>query len=239
MIVIRRSNERGRADHGWLDTRHTFSFADYHDARFMGFSKLLVLNQDRVVPGEGFPTHSHRDMEIVSYVIEGALEHQDSTGTRSQIRPGDVQLMSAGRGVTHSEFNPSQSDRLHFLQMWVLPARRGTSPRYEQRAFPESERRGALRLVVAPDGREGALTIGQDARLYAGLVDGAERVRFELPEQRVAWLHVARGEVALDGERLDAGDGAAISDARTIELADGKGAEVALWDLPPVPRLTI
>jgi len=231
MIRIRRSSERGHANHGWLDTYHTFSFADYHDADFMGFRDLRVLNQDRVAAGEGFPRHGHRDMEIVSYVLEGALEHEDSMGNGSQMHPGEVQLMSAGTGVLHSEYNASRKDPLHFLQMWILPALPSTKPRYEQKAFSESERRGRLRLVVSPDGADGSLTIGQDVRLFAGLLDGAERVQHELPAGRDAWLHVARGRLALNGQALGPGDGAAIVDERTLTLDKGEGAELVLWEL--------
>lgn len=232
MIRIRRSQERGHADHGWLDTYHTFSFAEYHDPDFMGFSVLRVLNQDRVQAGHGFPRHGHRDMEIVSVVLEGVLEHQDSLGNGSRMRPGEVQLMSAGTGVLHSEYNGSEKDGLHFLQMWIVPARRGTTPRYEQKEFPAAERRGRLRLVVAPDGSDGALTIGQDARLYAGQLTGAESVRHALARERVAWLHVARGKLRLNGTALGAGDGAAIQDEPALVLDRGEEAELVLWDLP-------
>ena len=232
MITPRRSDARGHADHGWLDTWHTFSFASYVDPDFMGFSVLRVLNQDRVQAGRGFGTHAHHDMEIASYVLDGVLEHRDSMGTGSRMRPGDVQLMSAGTGVTHSEFNGSPRDDLHFLQMWIIPARRGTKPRYEQKEYPAAQRRGRLLLVAAPDGRDGALTIGQDARLFAGLLDGAERVTHALAPGRSAWLHVARGTVGLNGERLRAGDGAAIVGERSLELEHGERAELVLWDLP-------
>ncbi len=232
MIRIRRSGERGHANHGWLDTYHTFSFADYHDPDFMGFSVLRVLNQDRVDPANGFPRHGHRDMEIVSLVLDGVLEHKDSLGTGSQMRPGEVQLMSAGTGVLHSEYNGSKEHPLHFLQMWITPARQGATPRYEQRDFPAAERRGRLRLVVSPDGRDGSLTIGQDVRLYAGLLDGAEKARHELAPTRVAWLHVARGKLRLDGEVLGPGDGAAIIDESALALDQGEKAEFVLWDLP-------
>jgi len=232
MIRIRRSDERGHADHGWLDTHHTFSFADYHDPDFMGFSVLRVLNQDRVAPGHGFPRHGHRDMEIVSVVLEGVLEHEDSLGNGSQMRPGEVQLMSAGTGVLHSEYNGSEKDPLHFLQMWIEPARRGTKPRYEQKMFAPAERRGRLRLVVSPDARDGSLTIAQDARLFAATLDGAEKIRHELAPERVAWLHVARGKLQLNGERLGPGDGAAIVDEKALALEHGEGAELVLWELP-------
>ena len=232
MITIRRSRDRGHANHGWLDTFHTFSFADFYDPDFMGFGSLRVINQDRVAAGRGFPTHGHKDMEIVSYVLEGALEHADSMGNGSQMRPGDVQLMSAGRGVTHSEFNPSEAESLEFLQMWVYPRERATAPRYEQKAFAESERRGRLRLVVSPDGRDGSVTIGQDARLYASILGPGDRTVFELPAGRMAWLHVARGELSLNSERLSGGDGAAIRDERSFEIAGIADAELVLWELP-------
>ncbi len=232
MIQIRRSDERGHADHGWLDTYHTFSFANYYDPEFMQFGLLRVINQDTVAAGRGFGTHGHQDMEIVSYVLDGVLEHKDSMGNGSQMRPGEVQLMSAGRGVTHSEFNASHDQPLHFLQMWVFPRKRGTPPRYEQRAFSEEERRGKLRLVVSPDGSDGSLSIDQDARLYASLVGAGERAAHELPAGRAAWLHVARGKVKLNGEELGAGDGAAILDERRLELVGVEDAELVLWDLP-------
>ena len=234
MVTIRRSQERGHADHGWLDTYHTFSFGDYHDANFMGFSALRVINQDRVQGGQGFGTHGHADMEIVSYVLDGALEHKDSMGNGSQMRPGDVQLMSAGTGVRHSEFNASATGDLHFLQMWVIPAKKGTEPRYEQKNFPESERRGTPRLVVSPDGEDGSLTIGQDVRLYAGLLDGGEASRYELREGRSAWLHVARGELVLNDNRLGPGDGAAIRGESELLFERATGAEYVLWELPEV-----
>jgi redox-sensitive bicupin YhaK (pirin superfamily) len=231
MITIRRSQERGHADHGWLRTFHTFSFADYYDPEFMGFGCLRVINQDQVAVGRGFATHGHKDMEIVSYVLEGALEHEDSMGNGSRMRPGDVQLMSAGSGVTHSEFNPSSTEPLEFLQMWIYPRTRCTEPRYEQRAFSESERRGRLRLVVSPDGRDGSVTIGQDARLYAAILGPGDRTVFELPAGRMAWLHVARGELSLNGEQLSGGDGAAIRDERSVEIAGIADAELVLWEL--------
>jgi redox-sensitive bicupin YhaK (pirin superfamily) len=235
MITLRKSAERGHAQHGWLDTYHTFSFADYHDADFMGFGVLRVLNQDRVVPGAGFPTHGHRDMEIVTYVLEGTLEHSDSLGNGSRMTHGDVQLMSAGTGVLHSEFNASREESLHFLQMWVIPARRGTAPRYEQRRFPiESGEtpRGGLRLLVSPDGEAGSLTIGQDARLFGGTLAARAPVRHALPQGRSAWLHVARGDLRLGELALGAGDGAAIRDERELVLASDSGAELLLWELP-------
>ena len=232
MITIRRSEERGHADHGWLDARHTFSFAGYHDPDFMGFSELRVLNQDRVQPGRGFGTHPHADMEIVTYVLEGVLEHRDSMGNGSRILPGDVQFMSAGTGVTHSEVNASPHEVLHLLQMWVLPARRGTAPRYDQRTFPAEERRGRLRLVVSPDGAEGSITIGQDARLYAGLLGAGERALHEQDPRRRGWLHVARGRLRVNGLELGPGDGAAIQGEPRLELEGVEEAELVHWDLP-------
>jgi len=238
MIQPRRSNERGHADHGWLDTYHTFSFANYYDPEFLHFGHLRVLNQDRVVAGQGFGTHGHRDMEIVSYVLDGVLEHRDSMGNGSQMRPGDVQLMSAGTGVTHSEFNSSRTEALHFLQMWVFPRENGTQPRYEQKAFAPAERQGRLRLVVSPDGADGSLTIGQDAHLYAGLFAPGETTRHGLAAGRAAWLHVARGAVRLNGLELRAGDGAAIRDERELALEGVADAEVVLWEVPAEgPRL--
>ena len=231
MINIRRSEERGHADHGWLDTFHTFSFAEYYDADFMHFGALRVVNQDRVAPGRGFGTHGHKDMEIVSYVLDGVLEHKDSMGNGSQMRPGDVQLMSAGTGVTHSEFNGSGDDPLHFLQMWVFPRSKNTKPRYEQKEFSPEERRSQLRLVVSPDGAEGSLTIDQDARLYASLLAPGDRAEHELPQGRGAWLHVARGKVQLNGAELGPGDGAAIRDEGRLTLEGVEDAELVMWEL--------
>ncbi len=233
MIAIRRSDERGHADHGWLDTRHTFSFADYHDERFMGFSDLRVVNEDRVRPGEGFGTHGHRDMEIVSYVLEGELAHRDSMGNGSVIRPGEVQRMSAGTGVRHSEMNPSREHPVHFLQIWIIPSQNGLPPSYEQKAFAVAERRGRLRIVASPDGRDGSVTIHQDATLSLALLSSADRVRHEMRPGRVAWVQVARGEVTVNGNSLRAGDGAAVTDETALEIA-GKGpqdAEILLFDL--------
>lgn len=231
MLTPRRSSERGHADHGWLDAFHTFSFAEYMDPEFMGFETLRVLNQDRIGPAKGFGYHGHRDMEIVTYVLSGVLEHGDSMGTGSVIRPGEVQLMSAGRGVMHSEFNGSDEQDLHLLQMWVLPAERGGEPRYEQRPFAEAERRGRLRLVVSPDGAEGSLVIGQDARLYAGLLDGEERCSHALPASRAAWVHVAKGHLELNGIRLGPGDGAAVRDEPELTFTKGASAEFVMWEL--------
>jgi len=233
MITIRRAEERGHADHGWLDTRHTFSFADYHDPAHMGFGDLRVINEDRVQPGAGFPTHGHRDMEIISYVLEGELAHRDSLGNGSTIRPGEVQRMSAGTGVRHSEMNASASQPVHFLQIWILPSQRGLAPGYEQRAFPSEERRGRLRLVASPDGRDGSVTVHQDARLSIALLADGERVRHELASGRRAWVHVARGELTVNGSRLRAGDGAAVEDevALEIEGTSTPAAEVLVFDL--------
>jgi redox-sensitive bicupin YhaK (pirin superfamily) len=239
MISIRRSEERGHADHGWLDTRHTFSFADYLDERFMGFGDLRVINEDRVRPGGGFATHGHRDMEIVSYVLEGALSHRDSMGTGSTIRPGEVQRMSAGTGVLHSEMNASTERPVHFLQIWIVPSERGIAPGYEQKAFPEEERRGRLRVVASPDGQDGSVTIHQDATLSIGLLAPGDRVRHALAPGRAAWIQVARGEIALDGgEVLRAGDGAAVRDEAALEIEGrpGADAEVLVFDLAQPQR---
>lgn len=231
MIAVRPATERGHADHGWLDTRHTFSFASYHDPRHMGFRSLRVINEDRVKPGEGFGTHAHRDMEILTWVLEGALGHKDSMGNGSVIQPGDLQRMSAGTGVTHSEFNPSPEAGVHFLQIWLVPRERGLPPGYEQKRFPPEERRGRLRLIAAGDGRDGAVTIHQDADLWTTLLKPGESVRHALAPGRYAWLHVARGAVNLDGSTLGAGDGAAVSDEAALEITGAADAEVMLFDL--------
>jgi redox-sensitive bicupin YhaK (pirin superfamily) len=230
-MQIRRSQERGYADHGWLRSFHTFSFADYLDPRHMGFRALRVINEDRVAPGRGFGAHGHRDMEIISYVLEGGLAHKDSLGNGSVIRPGDVQRMSAGTGVTHSEFNPSQDELVHFLQIWIVPERRGITPSYQQKHFSEEERRGTLRLIAAPGGGNGAVTVHQDVRLYSALLGDGEAVGHELAAGRHAWLHVARGGIAVDGHELEAGDAAAFSEPRAIELRGRGAAEVLLFDL--------
>jgi len=231
MIALRKSDERGRADHGWLDSRHTFSFADYHDPDHMGFRSLRVINEDRVRPGQGFGTHPHRDMEILSYVLEGALEHKDSMGTSSVIRPGEVQRMSAGSGVRHSEYNPSRTDPVHFLQIWILPEKQGLQPGYEQREFPDPERRNRLRLVASRNGREGSLTIHQDVDLYATLLEGGGKVAHVLAPGRHAWVQVTRGSVTLNGQAMDAGDGAAVSGEKSLELSASENAEVLIFDL--------
>ncbi|MCG6873885.1 MAG: pirin family protein [Betaproteobacteria bacterium] len=231
MITVRKGGERGYADHGWLRSFHTFSFADYQDPRHMGFGALRVINEDRVQPGTGFGTHGHRDMEIISYVLEGALEHKDSMGNGSVIRPGDVQRMSAGRGVMHSEFNPSDRELVHFLQIWIEPNVRGISPGYEERRFDAATKRGALKLIASPDGRLGSVTIHQDASIYAALLDGTERAAHPLAAGRRAYVHVARGSVTVNGQPLEAGDALKATDTSEVVLENGKQAEVLLFDL--------
>lgn len=233
MITVRKAEDRGHFDHGWLDTRHTFSFADYHDPAQMGFRALRVINEDRVAPGEGFGRHGHRDMEILTYVLDGALAHEDSTGGAGTLRPGEVQRMSAGTGVTHSEFNGSKERPVHLLQIWLVPDRAGHAPSYEQKEFPDAERKGQLRLVASPDGREGSTTIHQDGRVYAALLEPDERVAHSLAPGRHAWVQVIRGEVEVNGVALRGGDGAALSDERAAELTGrgGETAELLLFDL--------
>ena len=231
MIQIRKSAERGHANHGWLDTYFTFSFADYFDATYVQFRTLRVMNDDRVAAGGGFPMHPHRDMEIVTYVLEGALEHRDSLGNGSLIKPGDVQYMSAGTGVTHSEFNASQTEPVHLYQIWMFPQKQGLKPAYGQKNFSETEKRGKLRLLVSPDGRDGSLKIRQDNELYASLLGKHETVKHDLKPDRHAYVQVARGSVTLNGNRLDEGDGAAISEENAVELTGVKDAEVLLFDL--------
>lgn len=230
MIQLRHRGERGHVNHGWLDTWHTFSFADYYDPRHMGFSVLRVINEDFVAPGMGFPTHPHRDMEIVTWILEGALEHKDSLGTGSVIRPGEAQRMSAGTGIRHSEFNPSKNEIVHLLQIWILPNRQGVTPSYEQTRFDDAALAERLCLIASPDGREGSVTIHQDARVYAARLNGAE-VTHALAPKRRAWVQVARGEVTLNGQRLAAGDGAAVENETMLRLA-GQGVEFLLFDLP-------
>jgi redox-sensitive bicupin YhaK (pirin superfamily) len=230
MIEIRKSEDRGHADHGWLRSYHTFSFADYYDAEHMGFGHLRVINEDRIQPGTGFGTHGHRDMEIISYVLEGELAHKDSMGNGSIIVPGDVQRMSAGKGVLHSEFNHAQ-DVTHFLQIWIEPSVTGIPPSYEQKHFDAASKRGRLRLVASPDGREGSVTIHQDAFVYAALLDGAHRAVHNLQPGRRAYLHVARGGLTANGQPLEAGDALKSVDAAEIALDRGKDAEVLLFDL--------
>jgi redox-sensitive bicupin YhaK (pirin superfamily) len=231
MEQIRRSGERGHANHGWLDSYHSFSFADYHDPRHMGYGPLRVINEDRVQPGQGFGTHGHRDMEIISYVLEGALAHQDSMGTGSTIVPGDVQRMSAGNGVRHSEFNHEKSKVTHFLQIWIEPSVSGIPPSYEQKHFAAEDKRGRLRLIASSDGTEGSVTIHQDARVYAGLFDGEERTSCSLAQGRLGYVHVARGSVEVNGKKLAAGD-ALKTDATDIRIEGGEHAEILLFDLP-------
>ena len=231
MITIRPAEARGHFDHGWLDTRHTFSFADYHDPKHTGFRALRVINEDRVRAGEGFGTHGHRDMEILTWVLEGRLAHRDSMGTGSTIGPGEVQRMSAGTGILHSEFNASDSEPVHFLQIWILPERYGMTPGYEQRRFPEEERRGTLRLVASRDGAQGSVTIHQDVRVYAGMLDAGVRADVELAEGRHAWVQVARGKARLGGQELAPGDGAAVTGERRLRLEGVESAELLVFDL--------
>lgn len=232
MITIRPANERGTANFGWLDSRHTFSFGQYYDPSHMGFSTLRVINEDKVDPGAGFSTHGHRDMEIISYVLDGALEHKDSIGTGSVIRPGDVQRMSAGTGILHSEYNASDTEPVHFLQIWVLPERRGLEPSYEQTQFSTEEKQGRLRLIGSRNGRDGSVTIHQDLDLYATVLSSAESVTHAIAPNRVAWLQVVRGSVQLNGQSLYAGDGAAIEQEPTLTLQGAsEDAEVLLFDM--------
>jgi redox-sensitive bicupin YhaK (pirin superfamily) len=232
MLTVRKARDRGHEDHGWLDTHHTFSFADYYDPQFMGFGSLRVINDDTVAPGGGYPPHAHRDMEIISYVIEGALEHKDSMGNGSVIKPGDVQRMSAGRGVRHSEYNASESDPVHFLQIWILPERAGLPSGYEQKFFADDDKRGRLRLVASPDGADGSVRIQQDARMFAALLEPAKAVTHAFAPGRRGWLHVVRGAATLDGRALGAGDGVAITGEERVSLgAPAGGGEVLLFDL--------
>jgi redox-sensitive bicupin YhaK (pirin superfamily) len=228
---ILRANERGHADHGWLNSYHTFSFADYYNPEAMGFRALRVINEDRVAPGGGFPPHGHRDMEIISYVLEGALAHKDSMGTGSVIKPGDVQRMSAGTGVTHSEMNASNKEGVHFLQIWIIPDRQGHKPGYEQKAFSREERQGTLRLVASPDGRDGSVSIHQDATLSAGLFAAGEQATVAVPDKRYGWIHVARGSVEIDGQKLSAGDALAAVGPGELALKGVEDAEVLVFEL--------
>ena len=233
MIDIRHAEERGTANFGWLDSRHTFSFGDYYDARQMGFGPLRVINEDRVSPGQGFGTHGHKDMEIISYVLEGALEHKDSIGTGSVIRPGDVQVMSAGTGIRHSEFNHSKTEPVHFLQIWVVPDREDIAPRYEQKTFPDVDKRRKLRLVGSSDGRDGSVVVHQDVRLFAALLNSGEQVTHALQSGRKGWLQVVRGSVTMNGHDLDAGDGAAVTEEPALAVtAKVDATEILLFDLP-------
>jgi hypothetical protein len=233
MISVRPAEERGLANLGWLNSRHSFSFGHYYDPQHMGFGPLRVINEDRVSPGGGFDTHGHRDMEIISYVLDGALEHKDSIGTGSVIRPGDVQRMSAGTGVHHSEFNHSQTAPVHFLQIWLMPEQEGLKPSYEQKNFAASEKQGKLRLIVSPDGRDGSLTIHQDTAIFASVLKEGEQVTHTLKPDRKAWLQVVRGSLDLNGQWLRTGDGASVEDAPTLTIAAHSDAtEILLFDLP-------
>jgi redox-sensitive bicupin YhaK (pirin superfamily) len=235
-IQVRLARERGHADHGWLDTSHTFSFADYYDPQFMGFRVLRVINEDIVAPGRGFGTHGHRDMEIITYVLEGELGHKDNMGNGSTIKPGEVQRMSAGTGVMHSEMNASKKERVHFMQIWIIPDKQGHKPGYEQKAFSEAERRGTLRVVASPDGRNGSVTIHQDATLAVGLLAPGDNVEHTLAKNRYAWIQVARGSVEVEGHTLSHGDGASISGdgaiSNQIRIRGVDNAEVLVFDLP-------
>jgi len=231
MITIRKSEERGHFDFGWLDTYHTFSFDQYFDPAHSHFHSLRVINEDRVAAGRGFPTHSHRDMEIITYILSGSLEHRDSMGNGSVIRPGDVQRMSAGTGVSHSEFNPSPTEACHLLQIWIVPKARKLTPSYEQKFFGEDERRGRLCMIASDDGRDGAVTIHQDARVYASLVDAGQAITYQLDENRHAWLQVARGSLSLNGGKLSQGDGAAITSESQLTLIAAETSEFLLFDL--------
>jgi quercetin 2,3-dioxygenase len=231
MLTLRKSQDRGYADHGWLKSFHSFSFADYHDPAHMGFGNLRVINEDRIAPGTGFGTHAHRDMEIVSYVLDGAIGHKDSMGNSSSIVPGEVQRMSAGTGVRHSEHNHAADKTTHFLQIWILPDRQGIAPGYEQKAFSAADKRGALKLVASPDGRDSSVTIHADASMYAGLFDGAESAELALDNQRLAYVHVVRGEASINGQALQAGDAAKLSGESRLVIDQGRDAEVIVFDL--------
>jgi redox-sensitive bicupin YhaK (pirin superfamily) len=231
MMTIRASNERGGGDYGWLKTRHTFSFNDYSDPKWMGFRSLRVINEDWVAPNGGFPTHPHRDMEIITYVLSGKLEHKDSLGTGSVILPGDGQRMTAGRGIRHSEANPSSTETVHLLQIWILPDKQGHEPGYEQKSFPEGEKRGKFRLIASRDGADGSVKINQDAKLFVTLLASGEEVTQPLGAKRYAWLQVAKGEVELNGQKLHQGDGAAISEEKKLTIKATEDAEVLLFDL--------
>jgi len=231
MIIIRKSEERGHFNHGWLNTYHTFSFDQYYDPRFMGFRSLRVINEDFVAAARGFPTHGHRDMEIITYVLEGELAHKDSMGNGSIIRPGEVQRMSAGTGVRHSEANPSKEKSVHLLQIWILPSEEGIEPSYEQKNFTDDEKLGRLRLVASPDGSDGSVTIHQDARIFASLLDDSQQVTHQLEPDRHAWVQVARGRVEVNGKPLNQGDGAAASEERALTIIGLEPAEVLLFDL--------
>ena len=231
MINVRHANDRGSVNLGWLDSKHTFSFGHFVDPDYMNFGPLRVINEDRIEPGEGFPTHGHENMEIISYVLEGALEHKDSIGTGSVIRPGEVQRMSAGTGIQHSEYNPSDKDGAHFLQIWIIPDQIGIEPGYEQKMFDPAGRRGKLTLVAAPDGRDGALTLHQDVDLYSAVLDDGDTVSLSLRDTRSAWVQVARGSAQINGTPLNPGDGAAVSDEAVIDLTATSDAEILVFDM--------
>jgi quercetin 2,3-dioxygenase len=236
MITVRKADERGHFQNDWLNSRHSFSFGEYYDPQHLGFSALRVINDDRVIGGAGFPTHGHRDMEIVTYVLDGALEHKDSLGNGSVMRPGDVQRMSAGSGIMHSEYNPHPEQGGRFLQIWLLPKARGITPSYEQIHFPVADRRGKLKLVGSSDGREGSLTINQDVALYAGVFGAGEGATLAVGPNRTAWVQVARGAVSVNGTAMSEGDGAAIKKEAVLELKATGDAEVLVFDLPPLPN---
>ena len=231
MITVRQAKDRGHFNFGWLDTNHTFSFGEYYDPHLMGFRDLRVINEDRVQPGRGFPTHGHRDMEIISYVLEGGLEHKDSLGTGSVIRPGDVQRMSAGHGVRHSEYNHSQSEPVHFLQIWIMPGQQDIEPSYEQKTYADEEKRGRLRLIASTDGRDDSVTIHQDAQVYAALLEPGQEVIHQLDSDRHAWVQVARGAVTINDQPLNTSDGAAVSDEPSLKIVGREAAEILLFDL--------
>ncbi len=231
MLKVRKGQDRGYADHGWLKSFHSFSFADYHDPAHMGVGNLRVINEDRIAPGTGFGTHSHRDMEIVSYVLEGALGHKDSIGNGATIVPGEVQRMSAGTGIAHSEHNAAADQPTHFLQIWLLPSQRGIAPGYEQKAFADADKRGRLRLVAAPDGRDGSVTIHADASMYAGLLDADDRTALVLDPKRLAYVHLVRGQARVNGQALAAGDAVTLDGESRLEIDQARGAEVIVFDL--------
>jgi quercetin 2,3-dioxygenase len=231
MITLRQSRERGHFDHGWLNTYHTFSFDQYYDPRYMGFRQLRVINEDFVAAGRGFPTHGHRDMEIITYILEGALQHEDSMGNGSIIRPGDVQRMTAGTGVRHSEKNPSASESVHLLQIWILPETVGLEPSYEQKAFTEDERRGQLRLIASNDGRDGSVTVHQDVSVFASILGAGESVKYDMDQTRYGWIQVARGAISVNGQRAGQGDGAVVMGESSLEIAAEESAEILLFDL--------
>jgi redox-sensitive bicupin YhaK (pirin superfamily) len=233
MFELRKAKDRGIANLGWLNSRHTFSFGHYYDPHQQGFSDLLVINDDRVQPDKGFGTHPHADMEIFSYVLEGALEHKDSMGTGSIIKPGDVQMMSAGTGIRHSEFNPSKTDLVHFLQIWIVPEQKQVAPRYQQVHFHEAQKRGRLCLIISPDGKEASLSVYQDVKVYAGLFNGIESTELDIGSNRYAYVHVARGNLDINGTRLDEGDGVRIREERALRFAEGNNAEVLVFNLRP------